>query len=125
MITPADVIDIAPEFSGISINRIQRFIDRARLSVNKDIFGNVYELAVAYLAAHMLAVSIEPSLGGGSIGLVVTQEKVGDLSRSYADTAAIAADPTLSRTRFGEEFLRLRRQCVISPVVITGGGELD
>jgi hypothetical protein len=124
-VSPADVKDIAPEFASVLDARVQRFIDRAKLSVNEDIFGRVYDLAVAYLAAHMLAMAVAPSSGGGGIGLIVTQEKVGDLSRSYADTSAVATDAALSRTRFGDEFLRLRRQCVISPAVVTGSGSLD
>lgn len=125
-VSPADVKDIAPEFAGIADVRVARFIDRAKLSVNSDIFGRVYDLAVTYLAAHMISISNDPSSGGSSISQIVTSEKVGDLSRTYQESDSSTTNPSsLSRTRYGDEFLRLRRQCVLSPVVVTGSGSLD
>lgn len=124
-VSPSDVKDIAPELAGVSDARVTRFINRAKLSVNEDVFGDTYDLAVTYLAAHMLAVSPETS-GGGAVSQIVTSEKVGDLSRTYQESNSSIVEPTsLSRTRYGDEFLRLRRACVISPVVITGSGSLD
>lgn len=126
-ITAADVIDIAPEFASGDVARIARFIARAKLSVNESVFGRAYELAVAYLTAHMLAVSTDSTAGGGSTSQITTSEKVGDLARTYADTSSSVAsdDSALARTKYGQEFLRLRRQCVISPIVVTQSGSLD
>ncbi len=124
-VTPADVKDIAPEFSSVLDARIIRFINRAKVSVNQDVFDTKYDLAVTYLAAHMLSVSAETS-GGSAISQIVVSEKVGDLQRAYQNTESTTADPSsLSRTRYGTEFLRLRRECVTSPCIITGSGSLD
>ncbi|MBI4449044.1 DUF4054 domain-containing protein [Candidatus Woesearchaeota archaeon] len=124
-VSPADVKDVAPELASQPDARIVKFIAWAKLSVNEDIFDYKYDLAVTYLVAHMMSVSPTTS-GGAQQSQIVTSEKVGDLSRSYQESESSDTSPSsLSRTRYGTEFLRLRSECTISPVVVTGSGELN
>jgi hypothetical protein len=63
--------------------------------------------------------------GGGSvIAGPVIEEKVGDLSRKYADTTSetTSEDSDLESTRYGRSYLRIRRECVITPVTVRPTG---
>ena len=76
------IVDIAPTInSNNSTDKKNKFINMAKNEVNSTIFSDsdTYNLAVAYYACHLLELS---SRGGDSKG-VLTQEKEGDLSRSY------------------------------------------
>jgi hypothetical protein len=112
-VTYSDVIDIAPELATIEAARINRFISRAALSVNSAVFGNKADLATTYLTAHMLST-------GGSRSLI-SEEKVGNLSRKYARTPGEA---DLESTPYGKAFKRLRRE-VVKPFTITQSGSFD
>lgn len=106
------VKDVAPDLASESDTRISLFIDFAKLSVNEAVWGAKYDLGVAVMAAHLLTIS---SAGGATGGLAVTQEKVGDLSRSYAAPSGDAID-SLQGTAYGRWFLQLRKSLVITPL---------
>lgn len=116
--TIADIItqDIAQEFAGEIVARIDRFIEYAKLQVSATVFGDRYDLAVAYLAAHMLALANRNDDEGtnGNAG-IITQRKEGDLSLSFALPNALNnIDGTLQLTSYGIEYERIRSMCVVS-----------
>ena len=77
--------DIAPEFDATDPAKVLRFITYAENQVSADIFKIDYELAVAYLTAHMLALaSRNAAEGSGGLGGNITSKKEGDLQVQYA-----------------------------------------
>lgn len=111
MAANADLVkDLAPELSTESPDRINRFIGFASLSVNTSVWGSKSDLGTGYLAAHMMTMSNRKGRSG------VTMEKVGDLARSYAPTDT--DDGALGQTSYGQEFLRLRKSLLITPIIV-------
>jgi len=107
--------EIAPEYATIDPARLNTFIGFAENQVSEIVFGLDHELAVAYLAAHMLALSTRNTNIGidGQVGNV-TSKKEGDLALGYALPSALAnKDGTLLTTSYGIEFMRLRDMHVI------------
>lgn len=109
----------APEFVGDS--RIALALELAAEQMGTSaIWGNVYDQAVAYLAAHLLtgwspaAGSGSSSAAGGTAG-PVTAESAGDVSRSYGSSVSGVAggvslsDALLATTSHGRAFLGLRK----------------
>lgn len=70
-----------------------------------DVYGGQRNHAVALLAAHSLTVA-----GRGGYAGAVTSVKEGQLAMSFAVRADADA---MESTSYGQELLRLRRQCVI------------
>jgi len=122
--TVAEVItDIAPEFLNEAPVRIARFIVYAELQVSELQFTDRYELAVAYLTCHMLALANRNDDPGtnGNAG-IITQKKEGDLGLSFAlpNALNVANEGALLLTSYGIEYLRLKDMCVITPGVYCG-----
>jgi len=98
---------IAPQFDSIASRN--DFIFIATLQVNRDWFGDTYELAAAYLTAHLITVNTNSSYTNGSGA--ITSKREGDLSVSYsAPTISGKGDDDLIQTGYGRQFLRLRNQ---------------
>jgi len=119
-----DIIDdIAPEFENEEQARIDRFIEYAELQVSANVFGERYDLAVAYLACHMLTLRDRGDADSGSSGTsgVITQKREGDLSLTFALPNALNdGDGNLQLTKYGIEYDRIRKMCVICPGVYSG-----
>lgn len=114
---------IAPEFENEDPARLDTFIGLAECQVSQDVFDCDYELAVAYLSAHMLALSNRNSNGSNGLAGNITGKKEGDLSINYALPSALnTADGTLTTTSYGIEFIRLRGIHVICPRTFYGCG---
>lgn len=118
-VTPASVVETAPELASEDPARIQRFIDIAKPYVNLNTWGAAkYDYALELFTAHLLTTALtSTTTGGSSGGGLVTSEKVGDLSIGYA--VAAAAPDTLATTKYGSLFLQLRRTLLITPIVVT------
>lgn len=119
-----DIIkDIAPEFDNEIVAHVERFIGYAELQVSSNAFGERYNIAVAYLACHMMSLAGRNDDEGtnGQVGNL-TQKKEGDLSASFALPNAFnnSNDATLMMTSYGIEYMRLRNLCVIAPGVYSG-----
>jgi hypothetical protein len=98
--TVLDVLhDIAPEFTDDAKNL--RFIGYATPMVSVDIFGLVYELALAYLAAHLMAVA---GRGGDIAGLT---NNITEGSRNIGYSSVLPKDADLMTTSYGVEYKRL------------------
>ena len=83
MTTPLEwLADIAPSINTVcTVDKKNRFISMAQDEVDSSLFGDLskYNMAVAYYAAHLLALSLRDDNSRG----ILTMEKEGDLQRSY------------------------------------------
>lgn len=108
MSVDATLILIAPELEAVPAASRSSMIALAQLSVSTA-FGDSQDLATAYLAAHMLTVSTRSGNAGA-----VKQVREGDLSISYGANESSKSKGSLESTSYGMEFLRLRRENIIS-----------
>lgn len=99
---------IAPQFDS-SAGRSDYLI-YAELQVTEDFFGDKYDLAIAYMAAHLLTIGTNNSLIGLSTGGIVSK-KEGDLSVTFSNTKEKGTDSILGQTSYGRQFLQLRNSC--------------
>jgi hypothetical protein len=101
--------DIAPEFSAVNDAAVTRFIGYITCQVSQDYFGCDYELALAYLAADMIAIS---QRRGGVTGQI-NMKKEGELAIGYTP-------PKDDRyvTTYGQSFLTLMKKRVL-PIMVT------
>ncbi len=123
---------LAPEFETTDDAIVDKFICFAQMRIKPGKFPTTIncsgyselDLAVGYVAAHLLTKAAPPGSGSSTIpGGEVTQEKVGDLSRSYSSTAAGGSSTTdgggaYNSTRYGREFLQMMKGLIITPMVI-------
>lgn len=104
--------DIAPKFTDDTKNA--RFIEYASAQVSACKFGASYDLALAYLTAHLLEVA---GRNGGMAGFI-NDIKEGD--REVKFTTVNPQDADLMTTSYGVEFKRLSDMFVISAMFATG-----
>jgi len=120
-VSRSDFVAVFPEFNDDSRRRqIDMFLKFANRRVSEAAWGDCTDEAVIYLTAHLLA---QASGGGGFSGGVagpITQESVGDLSRSYGQVQVNANgnDELFAQTKYGQLFLELRRSCVLPAMVL-------
>ena len=100
------LFDIAPETMDIEPTRRANLILYATKQVGFGC-GYIKELAIAYLVAHMNAVSTK----GGASGSV-TSEKEGDLARSFGGSTV---QGPLGATGYGQEYVRIRNKYILTP----------
>lgn len=113
MATPTDFKLRFTEFASTADARVQLFLDDAALTVDATAWGARYDLGLCYLAAHLLTIAAR---GGAGAAGALTQVKVGDLSRNYAQTTGISGP--YATTSYGVEFLRLQKTILRSPSVL-------
>jgi len=115
---------LVTEFSAVADGTVENFLTYAALRIDTGIWGNVYDQATVYLAAHMM--KMDPTYGGASTGAAgaLTAQKDGDLSRSFAapPAAVSLADAYLLRTSYGAQFIALRdSRAEVGPLCIQLG----
>jgi Protein of unknown function (DUF4054) len=109
---------IAPQFSTNPAK--SSYIEMAMLRTSTCQFGNKYDMAVAYRAAHDMTVAGEGSDSGVSYGGLVVSEREGDLSRSYADLSTKATGySSLLSTTYGQALYGLIKNTVTGAMVVT------
>lgn len=117
MVTPADVRDIAPEFALETDERLQRFIDRALVLVpNAAFFGPQYDLAMTYLAAHLLTMAARGLAGASGSGPVSSMSE-GSLSISYASGGGDIDFGSYGGSGYGMQFFMIRRGRPVTPIM--------
>lgn len=114
VVTASDVTNVASEFSSENPTRIEAFIEQARLFVCETAWGDRAKTAIIYYTAHLL--KLEKIEASGAAG-PVTAERVGDLSRSYGQSAGGEASE-LAQTGYGRIILQLRKGLLITPMVV-------
>jgi hypothetical protein len=107
------------EFRVVPSQKIDAFIQVASGRVAPTVWGVNTQYATALLVAHMITMSGGVGGSGGSAAGPVTQEAVGDLSRSYGTVGVPGTgDQELLTTRYGQEFVALRRETVVSCMAV-------
>lgn len=106
---------VAPEFATMADEDINIFIDEAKIELSEKVWGKRYNRGVALIAAHLIAMSKINSNGGGG-SAPIKRTKVGSLEREYA--VSTENNDALKLTKFGNEFLRLRRQVLMTPLFV-------
>ena len=102
------LIALAPELASEDADTRALFLTLADKRTGTA-YGDNRDQAVALLAAHMMTMR-----GRNGVGGVVTSEKEGDLSRTYAQTSSANPAP-LSATSYGQQLLELRNGCIFGP----------
>lgn len=112
------------EFSDVSAAKLAAYLGLAEGRVPASVWGTNAKYATALLTAHLLAAAGGTGGSGGGTGGPVTSEDLGEASRSYGKLGvAGSADETLLTTRYGAEFIQLRRETVVSGMA-TGSATL-
>lgn len=124
-ITYEDVADIAPEIlveTEDQQDRVTRFIERAKAQVSASVFGSMYDMAVLYLAAHLITISgADGARGQAAAAGSISSVQTGDASVSYNSSgAALASHGTTSlySTAYGQEYLRIRQSSVYARATV-------
>lgn len=126
-VTALQVTKLAPEFAFMldgsnESEEIDNIIELAQEFVNADFWGESKgSKAISLLTAHFLSeLGFSEDASSGSVAGAVTSEKVGDLERKYEPvnlTKGSVSDQLYNTTKYGRQFLLLRRTLYISPMV--------
>jgi len=108
---------IAPQFDSVA-NRSD-FITLATLHVNACLTDEKYDLAVAYLAAHMIALNTDSAIQQGETGNL-TSKREGDLSVGYGNFSNKGM-LNLNLTIYGQQYENLLRSTGIGFYVLNSG----
>jgi hypothetical protein len=101
---------IAPEFANISNTTLNTFEELAILYIQEDLWGSKASHGIALLVAHFLTLSNRKGQGGA-----ITEQKVGDLARSFSHGDTKDA---LDYTSYGQQFKAIRKTLQISPIMV-------
>lgn len=136
MSTVALLKTYAPEFAAVDAEILQPFVDQAIRNHIAAPWGSMFADAMAYYAAHLFKMTPpNPATGtggggdsgAGGVGGPVTAQKDGDLSRSYANAAALSGgggantseEAQLMETVYGRRYLAIRKtRATSSPGVV-------
>jgi hypothetical protein len=107
-----------PEFDPVADATVQMYLDDACGYLSPDAFGDCWERAVLYYAAHLLALaynrcsSIEAATKPPASG-AVSGSSAGGLSVSFASgSPKDTTEAWYQQTGYGQEFLVLASECV-------------
>lgn len=119
-ITPESFSLRYPEFSCVTDERIQLFIDDAVIVLNEDYWGNKYDLGLSYLTAHYLTIALRMEDGN-------TEDAASTISAKAVDGTSITyavpvindgSDAFYNSTPYGMQYLALRRNLGVPAYVI-------
>lgn len=125
-----DAIDIIrttmKEFSGVPHDTVSAFLSLAEPLISKKRFGNLYQQALAYMAAHKMKMSgLGRNIGIGTIGDTIGLSSVseGETSVSFSNNQAgnTATDAEFGLTVYGMQYLQLRKRCIVT--IVSAGVE--
>ena len=105
---------VAPEYASMIDAELDVFATEAEIEISETKWGARYPRGVALLTAHLIKVAPSNSSESSAVG-ILNKTKVGNLERGYATKS----DPSgYDRTSYGVEFLRLRKQVLMGPVML-------
>lgn len=117
---PADIRNVASEFSALSDPEVQGFIDMADAQINPDAWGSRAKQAEIMLTCHLMTLLRRK---GGAAG-PITGTRVGDVAVQYAAPMSSfigsGLDPTLATTSYGLAYAQLIKIAAMG-VATTGG----
>jgi hypothetical protein len=121
-VTPLDsqiFLTLFPEFQKVQKATLDAYINIAIGRVPAPVWGTNAQYATALLTAHML--TAQGRGGQGSGGGAITQEQVGDLSRTFATVGEPGSgDQNMLTTRYGSEFVGLRKETIVTIQALGG-----
>lgn len=97
--------------------RINRALDKAERDVHRDTWGDSADDGVLYAAAHNLAMNARKSKHGAGAAGPTTARTSGDNVTGFATLGRTREDATFASTNYGAEFLRMRDQLDLGPLV--------
>lgn len=111
MVAKADIILIAPELSTLSDALFTQIIADASVLVDSLQYGNVSEIALKYLCAHLLTLVLQSSSGGINSDLTTNvSEQAGRVSVTKAKAGYDFGNATRwDTTKYGMMFWQLTR----------------
>ncbi|WP_448510326.1 DUF4054 domain-containing protein [Immundisolibacter sp.] len=109
-ITSTDITNVAPELSTQANERIELFIEYARLFVNEAKWEAKAKFGTILYCCHLLTLATRGGAGGS-----VASEKVGELQVNYSTPQT---DVELNSTSYGQMFLQLRKTLPFTPLVV-------
>lgn len=108
---------VAPEFNNLTDEEVTAMLELFSPMVSKNTFGAKYNLALAYLVAHIIALNglYATAQGSSTDGSVagIKREKEGDLEREYAIPDASDYMSLLYKTYYGRMYLQIMKLCAI------------
>lgn len=99
---------VAPELSTLSVETQNDILADVDNEVDAAMWNEFADKGKKYLAAHLGTLATR---GSAAVSGPVTSESIGPMSRSYSTEAASEAG-LLSSTRYGVEYVRIRRIAV-------------
>lgn len=118
MIAPADIRSLFPEFTAQTDQRLNTFIGYAYDRIDASIFASRADEAASWLTAHLLAKAAQAARLASGAGGLVTQQKVGELSTSYASYGLlIGSGADYASTPYGAQFESIVELCLPTPWV--------
>jgi hypothetical protein len=120
--TVDDVRTRAKEFASLLDPEITTALNDAAAQINVTFFGGAAAaktvLAQTYLAAHLLSIR-NPQLA--TPAGPVSEDKVGEVSASYAVAGGLRSESDWNLSRWGREYQTLARQCIAARLPIGAG----
>ena len=104
-----------PEFLTVTSDRINIFIDVAKLDVNCNAFRDRAKTALVYFTAYLI--TIADTDGDSPIG-AISSEKVGDLARSYSSKASTSTGKH-QENKYGRLYDNLKSTIFVGTVAVT------
>ena len=106
-----------PEFCGVGDDRVQLFLDDAALLM-ADVpkWGDYYDVAHSYYAAHFLVVGQATESGDYGVLAPVKKQEVDDVIIEQAVSAVSATADDLYSTSYGKRYVNYRRLAI--PLII-------
>ena len=105
---------VAPAYKDEGDSTINEFATAALDEISQQAFGKYFQRAWANLTAHLIFVSKRDSDIVGAIDSI----KVGQVERRFMNSDRIDQDPGYSISKYGREFLRLRKFIVRGPFML-------
>lgn len=109
---------IAPEFEDSTEAVIQCFADEAYLELSEQVWGKRHPRAWGLITAHLMAIADRSKAGGNAGTGQIKKVKVGQLEREFDVGSSKDSSDSFNLTVYGKEFLRLRKQVLIGPVIV-------
>ncbi len=104
---------IAPELGDVSTERLDFFVDIAKLRNDQTVWGQKYDYAVALDACHELTLASRGGYSGP-----ITQAKVGEISAGYGTFQGGQFQNPYETTSYGIMYLNLRKTILITPIIV-------
>jgi hypothetical protein len=112
---------IASKYDSVA-NR-NEFIALAELRVNRCWFGEKADLAVAYMAAHLITLDGENSIRSNGEAGSITSKREGDLAISFSSTSVAGDGEDLNLTHYGVQYQSLASGSGLA-IGVTGGNDI-